>query len=90
MAIINIDPNLLEREAATPVAGTQGANVELIMATFAYSQAISLKRIADALKSENINELIRLASLQPVNHYGEGLSEAIQNSIVRGKNGITY
>jgi hypothetical protein len=45
------------------------------------SSAISLKRIADALASGDIFR-------QPVNQYGESFTDAIQNGLVRGQNGI--
>ncbi len=52
----------------------------------------SLKRIADALeKLTNPEELLREIAAHPVNCYGEGFADAIQNGIVRGQRGIaTY
>ena len=45
-----------------------------------FSAAVSLKRIADSLDAN-----------KSVNAYGDGLSEAIQNSIARGLKGLnTY
>lgn len=49
--------------------------------TAALDQAAQLKRIADALE--------KIAGDQPVNNYGESLTDAIQNSIARGLMGIT-
>lgn len=56
------------------------------------SIAISLKRIADALeKLTNPTELLQQVAQHPMNCYGEGFADAIQNGIVRGQRGIaTY
>lgn len=48
------------------------------------SLAKEVKRIADKLDKGVFDPLA------PVNQYGEGLSEAIQSSIVRGFNRIEY
>lgn len=45
----------------------------------ALSQAISLKRIADALSGEGANILT-----QPINAYGENIAQAIQGQLDRG------
>lgn len=68
-----IDPKLIEPEAA---------NLQYTLDSFrvAYSQAISLKRIADALASGDIFR-------QPVNNYGESFTDAIQMALVRGQQG---
>jgi len=50
----------------------------------AHSQAVSLKRIADVLTGEGFAQLF----MHPINHYGEGVSDAIQNSIERGLRGM--
>jgi hypothetical protein len=47
----------------------------------AYSSAISLKRIADALTDGGVFR-------QPVNNYGESFTDAIQMALVRGQRGI--
>lgn len=57
-----------------------------VRALLDHSKAVSLKRIADSL------ELIAGALADPntpVNAYGEGWSEALQNSIERGLRGIS-
>lgn len=56
-----------------------------VAAIIAMSQAVSLKRIADAL--EKIASGIDPNT--PVNCYGEGWSDAIQNSIERGLRGMS-
>ena len=48
------------------------------------SQAISLKRIADALTGAGDNFL-----KAPINSYGEGIGDAIQGQMVRGAAGIS-
>lgn len=51
----------------------------------AASSAISLKRIADLLAGpEGLSALFT----QPVNNYGESLTDAIQMAFVRGHRGI--
>lgn len=64
---------------ATEIARMMQANeaVARQLATFNYN----LERIATALE--------RLSGDKPVNRYGENFSDAIQNSIVRGQNGIS-
>jgi len=53
------------------------------------SIAISLKRIANSLeKLTNPEDLLRQVAAHPVNCYGEGFADAIQNGIVRGQRGI--
>lgn len=51
--------------------------------TFQLSQAISLKRIADALSGTSVNVFT-----SPINTYGEGIWEAIQGQMIRGQRGI--
>lgn len=65
--------NRLEPDALdAPGIETDDQRVEL-------SQAISLKRIADALTGEGPNILTA-----PINQYGEGIGEAIQGQMERG------
>lgn len=47
------------------------------------SQAISLKRIADAMTGEGPSILTA-----PINSYGEGVGDAIQGQMIRGQRGI--
>lgn len=56
------------------------------------SIALLLERIANSLeKLTNPEELLRQVASHPVNCYGEGFAEGIQNAIVRGQRGIaTY
>lgn len=73
----------------------EAANLEILVDPefkMLYSCAISLKRIADRVCSDaSIEELVHKLGLVPMNRYGEGLVEGIQNAIARGKNGIqTY
>ncbi len=46
-----------------------------------YSIALSVKRIADKLDGDLLTA--------PVNQYGESFTDAIQNGLVRGQNGIS-
>ena len=59
---------------------------------FMFSQAISMKRIADSLEKlsalGSIESIIDKIAQHPTNQYGEGFSESIQNSIARGLAGI--
>lgn len=54
-----------------------------LQTAIAYSQAISLKRIADALTGEGPSILTA-----PINSYGEGIGDAIQGQMIRGQRGI--
>lgn len=56
--------------------------------TLLLSCAISLKRIADRLDGEGIKAVLNTLAQHPVNAYGEGFADAIQNGIERGKRGI--
>lgn len=85
MTALVLDWYLLE-DAASPLGGEEPYQVSAIR--LAYSQAISLKRIADALSSSGIKSLLDIIANHPMNNYGEGFSEAIQNAIARGTNGI--
>lgn len=53
------------------------------------SQAISLKRIADALEKGSVAEQIRAVLTDPINSYGEGIGDAIQGQLVRGQRGVS-
>jgi hypothetical protein len=53
-----------------------------------YSQAVSLKRIADNLDKIASGELVNAMFMQPINQYGESFTDAIQNGIERGQRGI--
>lgn len=55
---------------------------------FMASCAISLKRIADKLDGKGLEEVLDKVASHPMNGYGEGFSEAIQNAIERGQRGI--
>jgi len=80
-----IDANKIE-----PEVSDIPKNVPLEIA-LQYSMAISLKRIADILtKPDGLKAHLDIIANHPMNHYGESFSEAIQNAIVRGKNGINY
>jgi hypothetical protein len=57
------------------------AGIASVVNTAILSSAISLKRIADVLADGSIFR-------QPVNQYGESFTDAIQNGLVRGQNGI--
>jgi hypothetical protein len=84
-----IRDSLLEPEATTE-CGTV-TTPDTAEAILLYSIAISTKRIADALTdTAKLKEVFQELLFQPVNHYGEGLSEAIQMSIVRGLNKQEY
>ena len=48
---------------------------------FAFSAAISLKRIADMLENGDL-------LTKPVNRYGESFTDAMQMALVRGQRGI--
>lgn len=78
--------DLFKELEPSAVAAHLGSSPD-VLAIISHSQAISLKRIADSLE--------KIASgidpNNPVNCYGEGWSDAIQNSIERGLRGIaTY
>ncbi len=73
--------DLIEPEAAACV----GMDPTFIMA---YSCAVSLKRIADRLDGEGIKAVLNTLAQHPVNAYGEGFADAIQNGIERDKRGI--
>jgi len=84
MIAFNIDWKYLEPIAEPPnldAIHTQQEPMEVSQTRLLYSQAISLKRIADALVGGKL-------FTQPVNQYGESFTDAIQNSFVRGQNGI--
>lgn len=71
------DPMLIEEAAR--IDQMHGRTADAL----ALSQAISLKRIADALTGETAN--IFTAS---INSYGEGIGDAIQGQMIRGARGI--
>lgn len=78
-----IDTKLIEPEAAELPTLTNTSNVLL------YSIAISAKKIADALSSDNVKSIMDIVSNYPTNVYGEGFAAAIQNGIERGMRGIS-
>jgi hypothetical protein len=57
---------------------------DILSAYAAASQAISLKRIADALSGAGPSILTT-----PINSYGESIGSAIQGQMIRGQNGIS-
>ena len=65
-----------------PGANLKGQNAQTCAL---FSIAISMKRIADTLESGKAI----FDPFAPTNPYGEGLSEGIQNAIVRGQRGIS-
>jgi hypothetical protein len=70
---------LLEPEAASRAESA----LPSVVATM--SSAISLKRIADILEGKVAANMFTA----PINVYGEGIGEAIQNQIERGQRGIS-
>lgn len=70
-----IDPKLIEPKAAEVLEMSRDENQAV-----QYSMAISLKRIADKLDGDIFT--------QPVNHYGESFTDALQMAFVRGQRGI--
>lgn len=54
-----------------------------------YSIAVSAKRIADAVATPaGLEAALNIIANTPMNSYGEGFSEAIQNAHERGLRGI--